>query len=509
MQPRKEARSTGWLSIVCVLAFATGCQGTASAADLTATPSTLSSVFASAQAGDTILLASGDYGRFTGGMKSGMVTLKPQPGATPRIKLYFRPAQNITIDGLTIDDAVIGSSATKHIVVRNSDIPGQTVIHTDEIADADILFDHNVHRDWNKCDSCYEGRLELPGSDNQAHAGVTIRDSDFRGGVSDGIQNGARGVKILDNTFHDLVAGTPDGVHTDAIQLFGSRETVIRGNYFHDVGSKIMAPDGADHELIEDNVFAGDHYPYAIVLFSDVGSIVRHNTLAPGPNCWFHSPCGIIRVGSKTGGCTKYADSCDPGTGTVVEDNILSTLSNTEGSATFSSHSNLFTDESRGGPGDEKGMPRFVSSRPTSWADYALAPGSPGRGDASDGTDRGIRVGNRRSPSAGPAAGGGASSIRGLSTLRSIRRTGRLRLRLQIATGGRATIGATIRPRGRRIIRLRTRSLGTLHAGPRTVSLRLARSARRALMPARSARLSVRLTVGATSTPAELTIKRR
>jgi hypothetical protein len=508
MRPRNEARRAGWLSVLCVVAFAIGCRGNASAADLSATPSTLSSVFASAQASDTILLASGDYGRFTGGMKPGMVTLKPQPGATPRIKLYFRPAQNITIDGLTIDDAVIGSSATKHIVVRNSDIPGQTVIHTDEIADADILFDHNVHRDWNKCDSCYEGRLELPGSPNQAQAGVTIQNSEFKGGVSDGIQNGARGVKILNNTFHDLVAGTPDGVHTDAIQLYGSRETVIRGNYFHDVGSKIMAPDGADHELIEDNVFGGDRYPYAIVLYSDVGSIVRHNTLAPGPSCWFNLPCGIIRVGSKTGGC-RYADSCDPGTGTVVEDNILSTLSNTEGSAAFVSRSNLYIDENRGGPGDMKGVPQFVSSRPTSWAGYALATDSPGKDDASDGTDRGVRVGNAGPPSSSPAASRGASSIRVLSTLRSIRKTGRLRLRLQIAEGGSATLSGTIRLRGSRIIELGKRSLGKLAAGSRIVSLKLTRSTRRALLPARSARLSAKLKVGATSTPAELTIKRR
>jgi hypothetical protein len=214
-------------------------------------------------------------------------------------------------------------------------------------------------------------------------------------------------------------------------------------------------------------------------------------------------------VGSKTGGCTKYVDSCDPGTGTVVEDNILSTLSNTEGSATFSSRSNLFIDESRGGPGDTKGVPRFVRSRPASWADYALAADSPGKGDASDGTDRGIRVAHARSPSSFPAASGGASSIRVLSTLRSIRKTGRLRLRLAVAEGGSATLSATIRPRGSRILELGRRSLGTLAAGARTVSLKLERSTRRALLPVRSARLSVMLEVGAASTSAELMIKRR
>jgi hypothetical protein len=41
--------------------------GPARAADLNATPSTLSSVFASAQGGDVIHLAAGNYGTFNGG----------------------------------------------------------------------------------------------------------------------------------------------------------------------------------------------------------------------------------------------------------------------------------------------------------------------------------------------------------------------------------------------------------------------------------------------------------
>jgi hypothetical protein len=506
-----DMRSARQLAPLCVTLLFAALPGMACAADPpaqpSATPSSLSSVFSAAQAGDTILLAAGDYGRFEGAMKAGNVTLKAQPGAKVSMQLRFSPAQNITIDGLTLTDIVIGDSRTKNITVRNSDIPGGTVLRTSELDNANILFDHNVHRDWNKCDGCYEGRLELPGSDNQAQSGVTIQDSEFKGGVSDGIQNGARGVKILNNTFHDLVAGTPDGVHTDAIQLYGSRETIIRGNYFHDVGSKIMAPDGADHELIEDNVFAGDGYPYAIVLFSDVGSIVRHNTLATG-SCWFNMRCGVIRVGSKTGGC-RYANSCDAGTGTVVEDNILSVLSNTEGSATFTSRFNLFMSDNRGGQGDRKGTPRYVSANPTTWADYALAPGSPGKGDASDGSDRGIRVDGLTRPATTASSKHRKSSIRVLSTLRSIRRSGRLRLRLQIGQAGEVMLSGVVHPRAGRPARLKTLPLGQVQAGTRTVSLKLSPSARRRIGRARAASLSASLRVGSTVTRAKLTIKRR
>ena len=82
------------------------------------------------------------------------------------------------------------------------------------------------------------------------------------GGNSDGIQNGGYGVEILDNRFVDIrqIDGA-DGVHSDAIQLYGSMGTVIRGNEMLRVAAGIMAPDGADHELIEDNVIEHRRLP--------------------------------------------------------------------------------------------------------------------------------------------------------------------------------------------------------------------------------------------------------
>ena len=291
----------------------------ADAVERTATPATLPSVFASAQGGDTILLASGDYGTFHGGMKPSPVTLTPQSGATVNMDIDFNPASNIVIDGVRISDALITGNATKSITIRNSDFPGQIWLDTRELVDSNVTLANDVFHDWDTCSSCGEARVFLTGGSQPS--GVTIRDSKFYGGLSDGIQNGSYGTQIIGNEFYGITPGSPSGVHADAIQLYGSSHTVIRGNYMHDMPEVpfIMAADGTDHELIEDNVVEGSShgYPY-ITLFSDNSSIVRHNTFADGA-CAFNIRCGVLRLGNK--------DSDDPGHGTIVKDNILGEIS--------------------------------------------------------------------------------------------------------------------------------------------------------------------------------------
>jgi hypothetical protein len=487
---------------------------TAGASDLSANPSNLASVFAGANAGDTIMLAGGSYGPFAGGMKPGVVTLKPAPGAAVTMQLSFKPAANITIDGVTLTQVDIGDSATKGITVRNSDIPGQTTFRTGELQNANILFDRNVHRDFDKCSSCGEGRIFLPDS-TSLPSGITIQNSEFKGGLSDGIQNGSRGTRILDNTFHDLEQGSPDGVHTDAIQLYGSADTLIKGNYFYDVPDAIMAPDGTDHEIIEDNVIAADSngYPFAITLFSDNGSIIRHNTFADGA-CAFNLRCGIVSVGSKDR--CSYANECDPGVGTVIEDNVLGEVSNGDGKATVARNTNNLFASRTSGVASLRAKPVFVGgAKPTSYAGYALAAGSPGKGSASDGLDRGINLGAGARPAAGTSP---TASVRLLSTLRSIRRTGRLRLRLVTPAAGVVAVSGKVRPGGalpgyrkvhsRTVLRLRTVTLGRRAAGTHTVTFRLGRQARRRLGHSKSASLVVKVTVSGQATSTKLTIRR-
>jgi hypothetical protein len=153
----------------------------------------------------------------------------------------------------------------------------------------------------------------------------------------------------------------------------------------------IMAADGTDHELIEDNVVEGSShgYPY-ITLFSDDSSIVRHNTFADGA-CAFNIRCGVLRLGNK--------DSDDPGRGTIVEDNILGEIS-TEGSTTVAERShNLLANDSPSGSGEIRGKPTYIGgATPTGYADYRLNSGSLGQGKASDGLDIGARIGIQPPP---------------------------------------------------------------------------------------------------------------
>lgn len=364
----------------------------AHAATLRATPATLPSVVRRARAGDRVRLAPGDYGTFRGARKlRGRVRLIGPPDRGARIRLEFMGAAKLTLSRLTITGAEL-RGRTRDITVRNSTIPGQVVLRTGELRRANILFERNLHRGWDACRGCGEGRVFLP-ERTGSPSGITIRRSEFSGGMSDGILNGSNGTRIIRNVFHGLEPGSPDGVHTDAIQLYGSKNTVIRRNFFYDVPSGIMAPDGADHERIVDNVFRGDRggYPFAIMIWSDRGSVIRHNTLADG-DCAFNLPCGILSIGSKPGH--------PPGRGTVVQDNILSEISIGSGQATLGRRShNLIAHVPARGRREIRGRPRYVGGpQPRTWLGHRLRRRSPGKGNASDGKDRGARIKGKVGP---------------------------------------------------------------------------------------------------------------
>src|SRR3954451_24527583 len=360
----------------------------AGAATLSATPASFGSVFAGAQAGDTVVLAPGAYGTFYGAQKAGMVTVRAAAGATASLKVWFRPASNITLDGVTITDLEIGDAATKNIVVRDSSFDrAQAVVRTGELVNANVVFDHDSFTNFDKCSDCSEGRVQLAGKSSKP-SGVTIENSLFSGGNSDGVQDGGNGARIVGNEFAGIhqVDGA-SGVHADSIQLYGSANTVVRGNYFHDVATGIMAADGADHELIEDNVFAVSGSPFAVDLESDNGSVFRHNTLLDHGSCDYGQRCGTLYVGNKSG---------DPASrGTVVSDNILTSICVCEGATGgFGQEGyNLFTNAPGSGGPHPRGPPTFLGGAlPGTLAGFALAPGSLGKNNASDGTDRGATI---------------------------------------------------------------------------------------------------------------------
>ncbi len=109
LAPARRSRRWSLLAAFAAL-FVLLTTGSASAAERTATTSSFASTFSAAQGGDTILLASGDYGTFSGGSKASMVTIKEQPGATAKMKISWSGAKNITVEGLDLGGGYIDKS---------------------------------------------------------------------------------------------------------------------------------------------------------------------------------------------------------------------------------------------------------------------------------------------------------------------------------------------------------------------------------------------------------------
>jgi hypothetical protein len=459
--------------------------GPAHAAVMSATPSTLDGAVAKAQPGDVVALSSGDYGTFQGASKSGTVTLKAQAGAQATMEINWSSASNLRVEGATITGATI-SGSTHDVTIANSRFIGGAVVRADQMANANIVFDGNTHAGIDVCGSCYEGRLSVAGRGSQP-SGIVVRNSVFGpGGNADGMQIGGNGVQVLNNEFVGI--RQTSAVHSDALQLYGQSGTVVRGNWFHDNDVAIMAPDGGSNEQITDNVFIGRGYRPAIQLGSQDNTVFAHNVVR-----------GIdVFLDAKSG------DS--PSRNGIVRDNVLvdgtvnAPASKCSGCTV--TH-NLFT---RGGIGDNAivGAPVFTGGgNPTTYAGHLLAAGSPGKGTASDGTDRGIRIqpGAAAPAPAPPAAGGGngpaSGSVAG-AKLKAPRRVSWARLRrgLRVRVVSAEPVRVVLRLSRKQGGKALARKVRRMAAGRRTFVLRV-RPGRR---PARTVALMVRMTNAAGET---------
>ena len=367
---RRRAR----LPLGVLLAFA-GVPAMAQAADLHATPANLSSTFASAQGGDVIHLAAGSYSQVNGGAKAGRVTLVPEPGASVSMTLGSSPS-NITVSGMTIPGGTLRGA--HDITIANSTFT-DTLNIVSMVANANIVIDHDVFNNISPCSSCPEGRVTVTteGSRPPGPSGVTISNSVFSGGNSDGVQitGNANGVVVgPGNEFSNLAQSS--SVHTDSIQLYGASDTTITGNYIHDAAEGIMAPDGGDSGFlhIENNVFSRIAQQGVYLGFKP-GLVLNHNTFAAGV---------MLHDDPAKGGNATV--------GAIIKNNILLngvSKQNLMGNAIAVEDYNLLA----GGSGvhDIKaGKPTFAAGAPTTFAGWLLAPGSLGAKAADDGADMGI-----------------------------------------------------------------------------------------------------------------------
>jgi Right handed beta helix region len=343
-----------------------------------ASDAALRSEFAAAKPGQTICLAAGRYGTFRAGMKPGPVAVRARPGDVASIELELDPAVNVRFEGLTVRTAFVGGES-RNVTIARSRFTGLAAINVDRMADANIVFEHNTHADIDTCETCRQGRVHVEG-DSGSPSGVVIRDSVFSGGNSDGVRADANGVSIVGNEFTGI--REEGSFHTDPIQIYGGTHVVIRGNFFrgNHVAAPIMMADGGAANVVEDNVVAPGGYTWAMVWYSDDGSVVRHNTFADG-ECENEVRCGVVNVGEK--------DGAPAGRGTVFSDNVLGGIGSETGSGFTADHN--VTREPLPGDANVTGVPAYAGP-PTAYRGFRLAPGSLGRRDASDGSDRGARI---------------------------------------------------------------------------------------------------------------------
>jgi hypothetical protein len=287
---------------------------------------------------------------------------------------------SMRIGGLDLDPTDGDSSWSHHLTFDHATWTAGATVRT-RGSNQEIVIDSGVFD--NLPPPSYEGRITVRGYNNSQPVGVTISNSHFSGGCSDGIQvvGGAYAVQIGPGNEFTGLRQSGCSAHVDPIQLYGARYTLITGNWFHhngDGSGGIMANAGGDHETIINNVFVADSYPYVLQVGSHKDGLIAHNTFIGGQ----------IEVAGHASGAV-------PSTGQVARDNVFTGDMRTP-DAGNAEHHNLCrtTDADCKDTSDVKGSPVFLGGGDptafTSRADYRLAPGSLGKNAASDGSDIGI-----------------------------------------------------------------------------------------------------------------------
>jgi hypothetical protein len=414
----------------------------AGAAVLPATPATFGGVFAAAQGGDVIELTSGNYGAFAGGQKPAPVTIRAAAGQSPEMAIGFTNASNLRLEGMTLDNVNI-SGSTNNVTIAASRFTQSVTVDASSMLNANVVFDRDTFDGISACGSCYEGRLSVRGNSNTAPVGVAVTNSHFgNGGCSDGVQiiGKAYGVQIGPGNEFSGIKQSGCAAHVDSVQLYGSRATQIVGNYFHDNDTIIMAPDGGDHEVVTDNVMVGGGFVPAVQFGHHDGTVFAHNTAMN------------IDVNSYVSG----PDS-DPNRNVQLRDNVMVNGSlNADGCQACSVAYNLFSSSGKAkGTNTIVAGPSFVGgATPTTYPGFLLAAGSPGKGNASDGADRGIRIAPGAAPApTAPAPPAASKTRRGPRvSLRVPRRVSwaqlRRGLRVRVATKVRARVSLRLDRKG-------------------------------------------------------------
>jgi hypothetical protein len=395
-----------------------GCTGAA------VTTATFAARVSSATPGDVLCLSTGNYGTWAGaGYKD--ITVKAGSGQSPAMQFNFG-ADDI---GFTVD-GVVGAAGSitnsLQVTVQNSTFAGLLNVTGLE---SGVVLDHNDYTFSCTFSACGtgEGKINVD-SPTGEFSGVTISNSTFADADYDGIHLGSGGADILNNTFRDLCQnGVSDPQKTDSIQFAGNQGGRVAGNLFvirNGYPSSFWAgvPCEAAQTItsfagivrgvtFEDNVIDGPR-SWALELDGVERSVIRHNTLVYRPvyvsgskanTCLSGSGnCGIVYLGQgpavqPTHDVKVYANVMTGWTNVGADTPTLAVFGNLCRSACSTGASAPTTANSTGTPTFAGGID---PSSFTSYTQFCLAAGSPGKGTAvnelgtSDSSDMGIRCGN-------------------------------------------------------------------------------------------------------------------
>ena len=248
-----------------------------------------------------------------------------------------------------------------------------------------ILFDHNRYDNLSAPGGPEEGRFRVvdTGGGPSANSGVTVSNSHFSGGCSDGIDFAGDPYGTVvgpGNEFTNISQSYSNancaGSHLDAIQGLGSEHTVIVGNYFHDNGGAggIGVSDIEPGLVVKNNVVTGSMF-YAV------------DVKGPDTNTYTHNYFGSDVVGDDYVRWDEISNEGSWGGGNLLRNNVFKYNCLSVGATTYTADHNLGS----GGTGcDTAGSPVFVSSPASGYYHYQLASTSPGYHAASDGKSMGI-----------------------------------------------------------------------------------------------------------------------
>ena len=410
---------------------------------LNATPSSFASQVASASPGEVVCLASGDYTSFTGTSKSAPgITITSAPGATitfnSGITLDLSTAQNVRLDGTsgggtmsirgeldmeTRGDALQNKALNLTFQNINFAAGANVVIRGPE--NSNIVFNRDTFVAGNA--NCANGgspsglsgifNLLYTTATSTTQSGVTVENSVFVAPADlwnpyRAVQTGSA-MTVENNVFVGFLDHTDAAScnHIDTLQLFSGTPgthggVTFTGNLCYDDYGCIMAFDGTSDNTITDNA-CFDIEQNCVILYSDSGSVVNHNTQETGAAV--PSGCSTEPTTQACTGSTLFENGHKTGdpasSGETYANNIDGSGPNIGDAGSLSTNRNNMW--SGAGSPNIGGTPTFVGGmHPATWAGFELTSGSTGHDGGSDGLDVGIR-----SSAGGPPTGGGSAPV--------------------------------------------------------------------------------------------------